>query len=108
MYKFSKKARWLCIILSMVRFLKKRLILLPKNTNFIKDRFYSICSCDLLWHRSTEQWPLLKSEKSEGQGNGNGEQVFVVSRIQSFTTRRYGWVEAFCVILPLLCAWPTS
>ncbi len=84
---------------------KKRLILLPKNTIFIKDRFYSIWSCDLLWHRSTEQWPLLKSsEKSEGQADGDGEQIFVVSRIQSLTTRRYGWVEAFLVILPLLCA----
>ncbi len=105
MYKFSKKARWLCIILSVVRFLKKRLILLPKNTIFIKDRFYSICSCDLLWHPSTEQWPLLKSsQKFQGQGDGNSEQIFVVSRIQSFTIHRYGWVEAFCVILPLLCA----
>ncbi|KAK0433684.1 hypothetical protein EV421DRAFT_2023332 [Armillaria borealis] len=67
MYKFSKKARWLCIVLSV--------------------------------------WPLLKSsEQFEGQGDGNSEQVFVVSHIQSFTTRRYGWVEAFCVILPIaLC-----
>ncbi len=88
---------------------KKRLILLPKYTIFIKDRFYSICSCDLLWHPNTEQWPLLKSsEKFHAQGDDNSEQVFVVSRIQSFTTRRYGWVEACCVILPLLCAWPTS
>ena len=84
---------------------KKRLILLPKNTIFIKDRFYSICSCDWLWHPNAEQWPLLKSsEKFEGQGDGNGEQVFIVSRIQSFTIHRYGWVGACCVILPLLCA----
>ncbi len=89
----------------MVRFLKKPLILLPKNTIFTKDRFDSIWSCDLLWHRSTEQWPLLIcSVQFEGQGGGDGEQIFVVSRIQLFTTHRYGWVEAFCVILPLLCA----
>ncbi len=70
---------------------KKRLILLPKNTIFIKDRFHSIWSCDLLWHRNTEQRPLLKSsEKFEDQGGDNGEQVFVVSHIQSFTARRYG------------------
>ena len=84
---------------------KKCLILLPKSTIFIKDRFYSIYSCDLLRHPSTEHWPLLKaSEKSHDDGDGNSEQVVVVSRNQSFTTRRYGWVEAFCVILPLLCA----
>ncbi len=106
MYKFSKKARWLCITISVVSFPKKKsLILLPKNTIFIKDRFYSICSCDLLWHPSTEQWPLLKSsEKFHGQGDCNSKQVIVLSRIQPFTTRRYGWVEPFCVMLPLLCA----
>ncbi len=50
MYKFSKKARWLCITISVVSFLTKRLILLPKNTIFIKDRFCSIRGCDLLRH----------------------------------------------------------
>ncbi len=55
---------------------KKRLILLPKNTILIIDRFYSIWSCDLLWHPNTQQWPLLKSsEKLQGQGDGNGERV---------------------------------
>ncbi len=84
---------------------KKRLIPLPKTTIFIKDRFYSIYGCDLLQHPSTEHWSLLKaSEKFEDRGDGNSEQDVVVSRNQSFTTRRYGWVEAFCVILPLLFA----
>ncbi len=88
---------------------KKRLILLPKNNIFIKDRFCSIHGCYLLRHPNTEQRPLLKSsENFEGQGDDNCEQVFVVSRTQSFTTRRYGCVEMFCVILPLLCAWSTS
>ncbi len=79
MYKFSKKARWLCITISVVSFLTKRLILLPKNTIFIKDRFCSIRGCDLLRHPSTEQWPLLRSSQQfEGQGDCNSEQLVVL------------------------------